>query len=55
MMIDFINPKFQFSLYPNRITADKPSADIDINQLIEVVKYGYIKDIIRTLRGPISR
>jgi VirE N-terminal domain/Primase C terminal 2 (PriCT-2) len=52
---DFINATFIFSLYPNLVTADKPSANIDINQLIEVIKYGYIKDIIFTLRGPIPK
>jgi len=51
----FINSQYVFSLYPNLITADKPSANIDINQLIEVIKYGYIKDIIMTLRVPIPK
>lgn len=51
---DFINSQYIFSLYPNLVTADKPSADIDINQLIEILKYGYIKDIILTLRGTVS-
>jgi len=37
------------------VTADKPSVNIDINQLIEIIKYGYIKDIIKTLIGPISK
>jgi len=55
MSLDFINSKFIFSLYPNLVTADNPSANIDINQLMEVIKYGYIKDIIATLRGPISK
>lgn len=53
--MDFINSSYSFSLYPNLVTVDKPSANIDINQLIEVIKYGYIKDIITTLRGPISK
>ena len=55
MALDFINFRFIFSLYPNLVTADKPSADIDINQLIEIIKFGYIKDIITTLRGPIPK
>lgn len=54
MAIDFINSRYTFSLYPNLVTADKPSANIEINQLIEVIKYGYIKDIITTLRGSVS-
>lgn len=55
MTLDFINTKLLFSLYPNLVTVDKPSANIDINQLIEIIKYGYIKDIITTLRGPIPK
>jgi hypothetical protein len=55
MGIDFINSSYVFSLYPKLITVDKPLADIDINQLIEVVKYGYIKDIITTMRSSISK
>lgn len=54
MAIEFVNSKFIFSIYPNLITADKPATNIDINQLIEIIKYGYIKDIIATLRGPVS-
>ena len=50
-----INSEYVFSLYPNLVTADKPSTNIDINQLIEVIKYGYINDIITTLRGPIPK
>jgi hypothetical protein len=55
MPIDFVNNKYVFSLYPNLLTVDKPSDNIDINQLIEIIKYGYIKDIITSLREPISR
>lgn len=55
MALDFINSKFLFSLYPNLITADKPSANIDVNQMIEIIKYGYIKDILTTLRGQIPK
>lgn len=55
MVIEFRNSLYVFSLYPNLITVDKPLADIDVNQLIEAVKYGYIKDIITTLRGFISK
>jgi hypothetical protein len=55
MAIEFINSYHVFSLYPNLVTANKPFANIDINQLIEVIKYGYIKDSITTLRGPIPK
>jgi hypothetical protein len=55
MTSEFINNKYIFSLYPNLVTADKPSANIDINQLIEVIKFGYIKEVIAKLRGLISK
>lgn len=53
--LEFINFRYVFSLYPNLLRANKPSANIDINQLIENVKYGYIKDIIFTLRNILSK
>lgn len=55
MYIDFINSQFMFSLYPNLITVDKPLVNIDINQLIEAIKYGYVKEVIKYLRGPITK
>lgn len=53
--IKLINSEYVFSLYPNLLTVDYPIADIDINQLIEIVKYGYVKDIIESLRKPIPK
>jgi hypothetical protein len=55
MMFDFVNSQCILSLYPNLLTADKPSCNIDVNQLIEIIKFGYIKDIITTLRGAITK
>jgi hypothetical protein len=55
MTLEFINSGYVFSLYPNLLKADKPTSNIDINQLIEIIKFGYIKDIITTLRGPIPK
>jgi hypothetical protein len=53
--IKFINSKFLFSLYPNLVIVEKPTTNIDINQLIEIIKYGYIEDIINILRSSISK
>lgn len=50
MVIKFTNSTYVFSLYPNLITVDKPSANIDVNQLIEIIKYGYIRNVIELLR-----
>ena len=47
---ELINTSYVFSLYPNLITVDKPSANIDVNQLIEIIKYGYIRKVIELLR-----
>jgi hypothetical protein len=53
--IEFINSSYHFSLYQNLVTVDKPTSNIDVNQLIEIIKYGYIKDIIAVLRGAVSK
>jgi len=50
MGFEFVNSGYVFSLYPNLITVDKPLANIDVNQLIEVIKYGYIRNVIELLR-----
>ena len=48
--MEFINSAYVFSLYPNLVTVDSPLYNIDINQLYETIKYGYIRDIIESLR-----
>ena len=44
------NTQYKFSLFDNLFTVDKPTREIDINELIEVIKYGYLKDPITKLR-----
>lgn len=53
--MELINSDFVFSLYPNLLTVDYPVKDIDINQLYEAIKYGYIRDTIEALRGEIDK
>lgn len=55
MKIEFTNTKYVFSLYKNLQSVKKPVANIDINQLIEAIRYGYLREIIEQLRGPISK
>lgn len=55
MEIEFINTKYVFSLYKNLQTVDQPVANIDVNQLIEVIRYGYLQEVVETLRGTISQ
>ena len=55
MSLVFINSKYVFSLFPNLMTVNKPIANVDINQLIEAIKYGYLKDKITTLRASSSK
>jgi hypothetical protein len=50
MEIEFINTKYVFSLYKNLKTVKQPEAKIDINQLIEAIRYGYLRKIIEKLR-----
>jgi hypothetical protein len=55
MVLDLINPSYKFSLYPNLLTVDKPVANLDINELVEIIRYGYLKEIISTLRATHSK
>lgn len=55
MEIEFINSKYVFSLYKNLQTVDQPRANIDINQLLEAVRFGYVQEVVETLRGTISQ
>ena len=50
-----INSDFEFSLYPNLFTVTEPVDKIDVNQLFEIIKYGYIKDVIVRLRNASSK
>jgi hypothetical protein len=49
-MITLVNSKYQFSLYNNLLDVKEPERTIDINQLVEIIKNGYIKKEIKTLR-----
>lgn len=44
------NSEFTFSYYNNLMSAKAPDDEFDINQLIEVIKYGYLKENIEILR-----
>ena len=46
-----INTEHTFSFYNNLLSAQEPDDEFDINQLIEVIRYGYIKKEIKTLRS----
>jgi hypothetical protein len=39
--INLINPNFRFSLFP-KLYLTAPTLEIDINSLIEIIKYGYL-------------
>jgi hypothetical protein len=45
-----INPTYKFSMYNNLYSSQTPDGELDINGLIEVIKYGYLKPIIEELR-----
>ena len=47
--MNLITPQFIVSYYNNLFSTKAPDNEFDINQLIEVVKYGYLKDIIENL------
>jgi hypothetical protein len=49
-MITLVNSKYQFSLYNNLLDVKEPERTIDINQLVEIIKNGYIRKEIKTLR-----
>lgn len=49
--MQLINTEHSFSFYNNLLSAKEPDNEFDINQLIEVIRYGYIKNEIQSLRG----
>lgn len=49
--MQLLNTEHTFSFYKNLLSAQAPDDEFDINQLIEVIRYGYIKDEIKNLRG----
>jgi hypothetical protein len=49
--MQLVNSEYNFSYYNTLLSAKKPDLEFDINQLIEVIKYGYIKNEVETLRS----
>jgi hypothetical protein len=49
--MNLINSTFKFSFYNNLYSVKAPDGELDINELIEVIKYGYIKPTIEELRN----
>lgn len=49
--MELINNKYQFSLYSNLYEVEKPTQLLTINDLIEIVKYGYLKESITQIRN----
>ncbi len=45
-----INKQFKFSLYKNLYSVKAPDGELDANEVIEIIKYGYIKKDILHLR-----
>lgn len=45
------NTEHTFSFYNNLMSANAPDNEFDVNQLIEVIRYGYIKKDIKALRS----
>jgi len=51
MNINLINPQYRFSFYNNLFSVNSPDGEMDMNQLIETVQYGYIREAIESLRN----
>lgn len=49
-MLKLINAAYKISLYKNLYSVDKPEFDIDINELYETIKFGYLKNEIEAIR-----
>lgn len=49
--MQLVNTEHTFSFYKNLLSAKEPDNEFDINQLIEVIRYGYIKSNIKSLRS----
>jgi hypothetical protein len=55
MNLSLINPSYQFSCYDNLFSIKEPNGTLDINQLIEIIRYGYLKDVVADLRNTESK
>ena len=49
--MNLTNSEYHFSYYENLFSSKAPLRELDINELIEVIKYGYIKGSIGLLRA----
>jgi hypothetical protein len=49
--MQLINSEYTFSYYNNLLSAKSPDNEFNINELIEVIKYGYIKKEVEALRN----
>ena len=54
MTLNLINPQYRFSLYSNLFSVKKPDGEFDMNQLIETVRFGYLRVEIESLRNSIG-
>lgn len=49
-MMNLINTNFRFSKYENLYSVEKPQQILDINELYEIIRYGYLRNEIKSLR-----
>lgn len=54
-MINLTNSEYNFSYYENLFSSKAPQRELNINELIEVVKYGYLKEAIGILRASTNK
>ncbi|MFM7015957.1 MAG: BT4734/BF3469 family protein [Bacteroidota bacterium] len=50
MKLPLINSAYRFSYYNNLYSVESPDGEMDSNDIIEIVKYGYLKEEIEQLR-----
>lgn len=50
-MLQLQNTEYNFTLFTSIIKSKEPEGEIDVNQLIEIIKYGYLKDVVLKLRN----
>lgn len=49
-MLESTNSAYRFSLFKNLITTDKPDLCIDINDIYQIIKFGFLKNETENLR-----
>lgn len=50
MQLPLTNSIYRFSYYKNLYSSGAPDGEMNINDIIEIVKYGYLKEEINQLR-----